>query len=354
MATFEKRISSKGTISYRAKVRRKGHLTHTATFQRLTDAKRWVTQTESSIDAGKYLTGPKPIPHNLNDAIDRYSNEVIHQLGDIVNRARHLAWWQSVLGEINLEDINSGIILDKRAILIADPKRSDSTVNRYMASLSALFTYAAGEWGWMQENPCRKVKRLKEPSGRVRFLSDVERVALIASCDAQNTHPEMKLIVLLAITTGMRRGEILNLRRKDICLKSSTIYLWKTKNKDTRAVPLVGPAREQMLRWLESKNYMNNSLLFPHHKSSKINEPFAMDAIWKNIKEKAGLTDFKFHDLRHTAASYLAMNGAGLREIGDILGHKTLSMVQRYSHFTSDHRHKTVEKMALAIFGGAQ
>jgi len=352
MATFEKRISENGNISYRAKVRRKGH-TSTATFKRLTDAKRWATQVEADIDQGSYFKQQESQRRTLSDAINRYCEEVVGQLRDAVNRARHLGWWQSGLGEIHLTDLDSATIVEMRSVLRADKKRSDTTVNRYMATLSAVLSYAAGEWGWMEDNPCRKIKRLKEPSGRVRFLSDTERVALLAACDNQKNYPEMKLIVLLAITTGMRRGEILNLRRKDICLKTSTIYLWKTKNNETRAVPLVSPALELMHFQLKGKSGRDDNLVFSSHQDDRDNQPLAIDTIWNQIRIEAGLLDFKFHDLRHTAASYLAMNGAGLREIGDILGHKTLSMVQRYSHLTRDHRHKTVARMASNIFGSA-
>jgi len=76
-----------------------------------------------------------------------------------------------------------------------------------------------------------------------------------------------------------------------------------------------------------------------------------IDRMWQKARTAAELTDFRFHDLRHTAASYLAMEGAGLREIADILGHKTLAMVKRYSHLTEDHKYKTVSRMANRVLG---
>jgi len=354
MATFEKRVSNTGQISYRAKVRRIGTKPLTATFRRLTDAKIWATQVESAIYEGKSLKLDQSKRRTVNDAIERYSNEVVGQLRDAVNRARHLGWWQSELGEIQLTALDSATIVKVRSVLRAERKRSDTTVNRYMASLSAVLSYAAGEWGWMEANPCLQIRRLKEPPGRTRFLSDAERIALLDACEKAKAYPEMKLIVLLALTTGMRRGEILNLRWKDVNFKTSVITLWRTKNGEIRTVPLVSPAFELMHSWACQNKQEETGLVFPSHRATWKDSPLAIDPIWHRIRAEAGLSDFRFHDLRHTAASYLAMNGAGLREIGDILGHKTLSMVQRYSHLTHDHRHKTVSRMTDAVFGGNQ
>jgi integrase len=94
-----------------------------------------------------------------------------------------------------------------------------------------------------------------------------------------------------------------------------------------------------------------NSLIFPVHPSSSHSQIFHLDHAWRLIKKDADLEDFRFHDLRHTAASYLAMSGAGLREIGDILGHKSISMTMRYSHLTDDFKYKAISRMVNTIFG---
>ena len=116
-------------------------------------------------------------------------------------------------------------------------------------------------------------------------------------------------------------------------------------------MPLVGPALNAIRKWSKIRPIDSFALLFPSQVKSKPKNCFHLDHAWRLVKSSAGLTDFRFHDLRHTAASYLAMNGAGLREIADILGHKTLAMVMRYSHLTEDHKHQTVTRMSNAIFG---
>jgi len=203
----------------------------------------------------------------------------------------------------------------------------------------------------IESNPCLLIKKLKEPKGHTRILSDEERINLVQACKLCKKYPEILPIVLLAVTTGMRRGEILNLRWADINFTTERIFLWNTKNDETRAVPLVGPAFQALQAWSKIRPINNDALVFPSRVEGNLMNPFHLDHAWRLVKNSAELTDFRFHDLRHTAASYLAMNGAGLREIGDILGHKTLAMVQRYSHLTDDHKHDTVTRMSNAVFG---
>ena len=143
----------------------------------------------------------------------------------------------------------------------------------------------------------------------------------------------------------------MELRRRHIDLKRQRILLEDTKNGDTRAVPLVGPALDAINIWSKIRPIDDNKLVFPGTTPRTKNKPLDIEAAWQELLKVSGITDFRFHDLRHTAASYLAMNGAGLREIGDILGHKTLAMVQRYSHLCDDHKRATMQRMSAAVFG---
>lgn len=350
MATIETRKSCSNT-SYRAKVRVKGHPQITASFARKIDAKRWAVDIETAIHSGRYFPQTH---HTLSDGISRYSNHYLSQLKDSAKRSQHLAWWNDQIGHMRLVDIRSDTISKCKAILQTEPSnygrhrgrpRSDATVNRYVASVSAMFSYAVNEWEWIERNPCSKLKKLREGSGRTRFLTPDELSSLLTSCRNVADHPELELIVLIAVTTGMRRGEILNLRQPDIDRKRRRIIIRESKNGDSRSVPLV----RQVLSALNALNMVTSirreALLFPKPETD-IEKPLAIDRLWQKARKAAGLADFRFHDLRHTAASYLAMEGAGLREIADILGHKTLAMVKRYSHLTEDHKHQTVSRMA--------
>lgn len=357
MATIEKRTTRDGKTTYRVKIRLQGRQPETASFDRLTDAKRWATQTEAAIREGRYFHSAAGKGKSLAEAIDRYSRDILPNLKDQRPRLIHLKWWREKIGATAIKDVTPALITSCRDDLKATPykvgnterPRTDATVNRYLASLSPVMGTAADDWGWIADNPCRKVRRGKETRGRTRFLSDDERKGLLAACDKATDTPELKIVVLLAITTGGRRSEISELRWRDVDMKRNRITFVDTKNGETRAAPLVGPALELMKDWAKIRPMDSSAFVFPGRTDRTNNKPLDFQRAWKTALKRAEITDFRFHDLRHTAASYLAMNGAGLREIADILGHKTLAMVQRYSHLTEDHKTAVVERMANAV-----
>ncbi len=365
MASIEKRTDAQGIVSYRVKVRLKGHPTQTATFDRLTDAKRWGTQTEAAIREGRHFKHAEAKKRTLADAIARYRRDMLPRLKDAAGRDRLLRWWESEAGALFLADMTPAKIGEYRDTLKATPIKprgkkpkpdaperflSDARVNRYLSALSPVFTACVNEWGWMDANPCERVTRGAESRGRVRYLSDDERAALLQACEQSET-PELRLIVLVALTTGARKGEIMGLRWRDVDLTRQALTLHETKNGETRAAPLVGPALEAMREWAKVRPLDGSALVFPGRLATTRGKPLDIERPWRTAMKRAGLVDFHFHDLRHTAASYLAMNGAGLREIADILGHKTLAMVMRYSHLTHGHKTALVERMAAAVFG---
>ena len=361
MATIEKRVDSTGCTTYRVKVRVKGYSPETASFLRRTDAKHWASNIESAMREGRHFNKPESKVRTVSESIERYQKEVLPNLKDQSNRSNHLAWWANEIGFKVLADIRASTISECREKLRRTPSdfgrhkgkvRSDTTVNRYLASLSALLSIAVREWDWLESNPCKNVKRGKEPRGRVRFLSHQERIDLLKTCENSKL-PELKIIVLLAMTTGARRGEIMNLRWRHMDLKSNKMTLVDTKNGDTRSVPLVNPALKEIQYWAKVRSIDEDSYVFPGNTSDTKDKPVDFDKAWRLALNFAGVTDFRFHDLRHTTASYLAMNGAGIREIGDILGHKSLAMVQRYSHLCDDHKRATLERMTTAVFGGS-
>lgn len=358
MATIEKRTSKDGKTSYRVKIRLQGRQPETASFKRLTDAKKWATQTEAAIREGRYFHSVAGKGKTLADAIDRYTRDILPSLKDQKHRSVHLKWWKAKGGAIAIKDLTPALLTEWRDDLKAEPfqvgknerARSEATVNRYVASLSPVLAAAADEWNWIPDNPCRKVRKGKETKGRTRFLTNEERKRLLDACDRATETPELKIIVLLAITTGGRRGEISGLRWRDVDLKRRRIIFQETKNGETRAAPLVGPAFEAMKEWSKVRPLDDSAFVFSGRTAKTRNRPLDFQRPWMTALKRAELEDFRFHDLRHTAASYLAMHGAGLREIADILGHKTLAMVQRYSHLTQDHKAQVVERMAAAIF----
>ena len=234
---------------------------------------------------------------------------------------------------------------DKNGALVAPNEfpRTPATVTRYLATLSSLFSLAVKEWNLIGRNPVRDITKPREARGRMRFLSDDERSALLDACEASHWAP-LRTLVLLAIATGARRGELVSLKWTDVDLKAGRALVRESKNDEPRVLPLVGKALEA-LRLLKLNDSAKSVFLFPNPNGLDAEGFYAFDSYWYKAVEKAGLDDFKFHDLRHTTASYLAQQGASLLEIAEVLGHKTLAMVKRYSHLTTSHKTTVVERM---------
>jgi len=351
MASIEKRKSKKGDTTYRVKVRLKGYPTQTATFERLTDAKKWVQQTETAIREGRHFKTMESKRHTAAEMITRYKQDILPAKKSARDQERQLDWWSDQLGDYVLADITPALIVEyrdklKNGITNRGAKRSPSTVNRYLAALSHVFTIAMKEWGWVEDTPFRRISTLKEPRGRIRFLSDNERKALLNAC--KDHSEKLYTIVVLALSTGARQGEILSLTWKQVDLSRGVITLHETKNGERRVLPLAGHALEQV-EALSKVRSIHTDLLFPS--KQKADKPLNIQSIFLRAMETAELKDFRFHDLRHSAASYLAMNGASLSEIAEVLGHKTLEMVKRYAHLSEQHTASVVASMNEKIFG---
>ena len=185
-----------------------------------------------------------------------------------------------------------------------------------------------------------KVSKKKESRGRIRFLSDDERDRLLKACE-EASNPLIYLLVVIALSTGARFSEILNLKWENVDLKRKMFYFMDTKNSENRAVPISSKAYELIKKHSKVRK-INSDYVFARPDGKK---PTDLRFQWEEAVKKAELTDFRFHDLRHTAASYLAMNGATLVEISEILGHKTMQMVKRYSHLTQTHTAEVLERM---------
>ena len=353
MATIKIRTAKDGTKRYTAEIRLKGYSAQTATFKRLTDAKKWIQDTESAIREGRHFKTAEAKKHTFADLANRYIDNVLPTKPKAVQQKQQMEYWRDKMGVHLLSDITPAMIGQYRDELICGityrgTQRSPSTVARYMSALGAAYTECVTEWGWLEDSPMRKVKRPKESRGRVRFLDDDERQKLLTACQASR-NKQLYLCVILALSSGMRQGELMGLKWQDVNLKDCYLILHETKNGERRRVPLAGLALE-LLREHAKVRRLDSPLLFPG--IINVNKTLDLRPVFKIALESAGITDFKWHDLRHCTASYLAMNGASLSEIAEVLGHKTLSMVKRYSHLSDGHVSNVVASMNAKIFGG--
>lgn len=366
MATIEKRERQKGSV-YQVDIRIAGYPRQKKTFKRLTDARAWAAKTENEIKSGQF----RPLNRNsqrktFSDILDRYEHEVLPHLAESTQRASqtYLKHWRDVLGEFSLSFITSEQITKAMQNLarssdgrsndgLTKPK-SRKTQKHYRDTLEVLFKKAV-TWGWLGTNPMDGVEQItKIRNERVRYLSDAERDRLLDAC---RTSPNQQLypIVIFALATGARKGEILGLTISDVDLDRKIAVFRDTKNGDTRSAPLVGHLHDLLS---DQMGYARESYagvldrnapryLFPRR---DLRAAIDIRKAWENALKAAEVEDFRFHDLRHCAASYLAMQGATMLEIADMLGHRTLQMVKRYSHLSADHKRGLAEKLNSEMF----
>ena len=220
--------------------------------------------------------------------------------------------------------------------------KSNNTLLRMKAVLSSIFQYGINK-KFLDENPTDKVRIKAEPNQIERFLSDDERVRLLNACH-ESSWDKMYLLVLLAITTGMRKSELINLRWLDINFDKGLATLDTTKNGDKRINPIPAVALDELRKFRE----IGNSLIF--FSPNNTEKSFDFRKQWYSSLKKAGITGFRFHDLRHTAASYLVMAGATLHEAGQILGHKSEQTTKRYAHLSTGHKSALAERVMSEVF----
>ena len=359
MACIQKRTSKDGkTMSYRVQVRRKGCPTETATFHSLTRAREWAGNLEAAIREGRHFKASQSKKHTAAEMIARYVRDVLPRKRDYDTQKRQLEWWTEAIGRLAIADVTPAVVAEQRDILEKGTAghggpRQPGTVNRYLAVLSHVFTVAAKEWYWLDlnEHPARSVSRLREPEGRIRFLSDDERGRLLAATK-ESKNPYLHTITVLALSTGMRRGEIMGLTWDKVDLDRGMATLEETKNQRRRHVPLTGHALDLVRDLKAKRNRVDTRLLFPSPLKAGVKaKPTNIENAWRAALKRAEIEDFRFHDLRHSAASYLAMSGATPPEIAAVLGHRTLQMVARYAHLSQDHTSGVVAKMNARIFG---
>ncbi len=300
-------------------------------------------------------SGPRAM--TLRELVDAY---MAAYAGRDRTRATHLARWCAALGDRPfasltddelfhaLEQIRAeparvymGLDADGRRIERAKGTRSAATVNRYHAALAAVFTWAGkrrlAPRGW--ENPARRLERAPERNAVVRFLSQEELTRLLEAARS-SSWPRLYVLVLMALTTGARKSELLELTWGDVDLERAIAHVRETKNGHPRALPLTPAVLEELRRFALNRA---EACVFPSR--SHLTKPRAFDSSWRAALKVARIKKFRFHDLRHSCASFLAQNGASLLEIADVMGHRQLAMVKRYAHLTTDTKAKLVNRI---------
>ncbi len=334
MATIQKRKNKNRTISYRVMIRPSDGLPAMyKTFPTFEEAKDWAAIEEGNRRQGIYFPEKLKKKHTVAELIDLYT-EALPLLGvksaeDIL---RHLKWWKVKIGKYTLNHINSDLIKKQRQELLEEvsPKgtrRSQATVNRYLASFSGALSYGVKDCEWLSVNPMFRIKKFKESEGRDRILSNEELSRLFEACK-NSPNKLLYPFVLLAITTGARSGELLGLPWGCVQLNDGVIHLKDTKNGRPRVLALVGKALE-ILRTMFAQRDPEKVLVFP---SKKRFGKLTLRKPWERALKEAKINGFRMHDLRHCFATYASESGASNIQLKAATGHQTLSQLGRYCH----------------------
>jgi integrase len=246
-------------------------------------------------------------------------------------------WFAHNLGAIPLQDLSPLVLRTWWDAL--RPHYAPASIRRYMTTLSAVLTAGVDHYEWMTTHPMRKIRKPQPSPDRERCLTAAEQARLLTACQ-QSRNPHLYLAVVLALSTGARKNELLQRLWSDLDLERGLLRLRHTKNGERRAVPIVGPALA-LLR-AQAQTPALGRWVFPNRYGDK---PIFLDYAWRQACLQARIADLHFHDLRHSAASYLAMSGASLREIAEILGHRSLKQTMKYTHLLEPHTRGVLQRM---------
>jgi len=306
---------------WQARVSRQGEQSLVKTFQSKEDAHRWARSIEAEWDKGTYTNIHQAQKTTFGELIERYLREVTPLMrGAGADTIRLKAIMRRPIAKVNMAMLTSSKIAKYRDERLQEIK--PSTVVRELAYFSSIINHARREWGLNTPNPVLGVRKPTQPQGRNRVLTyDEERILLEACIPKANRNIFTRPFVILAIETAMRRGEILSLRWENINYQTRTAYLVLTKNGESRKVPLSTRAMET----LQSLPRSIDGRVLPINFA-------ALETNFKRARERAGLTDLRIHDPRHTAATRLSERLPNLLELSAVTGHKSLAMLKRYYH----------------------
>ncbi len=318
MAYFEKRAGG-----WRAQIRRKGWKQISKTFRTKAAAEKWARTVEQEMDVRTWVDEDSKAPKTLEELLTRYLTQVaVQKKGYEEEQYRLKTAIEDPMAQVPLEKLSPSMLAswrDKRLRTV-----SSSTARKDMAILNYAIGYAIREWGIaIRTNPLDNVARPPAAKPRDRRLDEEELDRLIKAFETCRNH-WIKPIVIFAIETAMRRGEILALTWENVNLEARTAFLPQTKNGDARRVPLSEKALS-VLRSLPAKG-------------DRVFETtaYAIRMAFGRALKRADIQNFRFHDLRHEATSRFFEQGLNVIEVSSITGHKDLKMLNAYTHLKAE------------------
>lgn len=335
MATITKTPSG----TWKAVIRRTGWPTTAKTFRTKRDAEDWARRTEDEMVRGVFIQRTPSEKMTVDKALERYEREIVPlKKASTQKRERtRIREVKAYFGKYSLAAVTPGLVAGFRDMRLAQGK-ANNTVRLELALLGHLFSVAIKEWHiGLVYNPVANVRKPSPGEGRNRRLTAEEQCRLLAEVD-KHSNPLLGWIVRIAIETGMRQSEILNLRCHQVDLTRRVVRLTDTKNDSARTVPLTRLATGVFKEALDNPARPDDTDLIFYGEPGRTGKrnPYQFLKTWQEIKERLGMTDLHFHDLRHEAVSRLVEAGLSDQEVASISGHKSMQMLRRYTHLRAE------------------
>jgi integrase len=328
--TITKRPNSDGTTGYLAQVRIAGFKPTFQTFPTRKAAAAWAEEIEAMLRGERKRGSARADLSSLTLGallLEFLADAETARLKSFDDLHRLCCWWIQAYGTVRVVEF-SVLQVRKGRDTLSKADRGPATTNRYLSALRSGWNWArsAGLVPTNQLFPSRVM--LTEPRGRTRFLSDDELARLLTA--AREASELMYAAVVVSIATGLRQGEMLRLDWSDVDLTGQTLRIRESKNDEPRTVHLPESACAALseLKHAKLRAIGPVFILLDGVRLKKS----TLEARWKLTRDAAQLSNFHWHDLRHSCASILAQNGANLMQIGAQLGHRSPSVTQRYSH----------------------
>ncbi|MGR4871896.1 integrase [Variovorax sp. LARHSF232] len=321
MGTITKRTGARGT-SYQAKVRRAGHPILSKSFPDRRTAELWIAQQELSVARGDVPDPAAARGTTMLALMQRYLQEVTPAKKGANQEGYHMRpLMRSKLAAYTPATLTPQAVREWRDERLRTA--CGTTVNRQLNLLHHVIEFARKEWGIGSGNPVSDVSRPKNNRARDRRLPQGEEERLLLACD-DSRRGYLRDVVTLAIETGMRQAELLGLRWELIDLEKATARLLDTKNGEDRTVPLSKAAVALLTK--RKPEGEGNGTVWPGITTEAVKQAF------QRARDRAGLEDFHFHDLRHEATSRFFEKGLNMMEAASVTGHRDFRMLKRYTH----------------------
>jgi len=246
-----------------------------------------------------------------------------------------LRWLDTFLRELTLDQITRDVI-DEIVVTKQADQVSNVTVNRILALLRAILRRAEHEWEWLERAP--KVRLLPEPKRRIRWLTHEQAERLLAELPRH-----LKAMARFSLATGLRQGNVKDLRWSQVDLERKIAWIHPDQAKARRAIAV--PLNDDAMTVLMAQQGRNEDFVFTYGKRP-INQ--VNTKAWRFALQRAGIEDFRWHDLRHTWASWHVQNGTPLHVLQELGGWETVDMVRRYAHFSAEHTAHYAERINFA------